>query len=178
MSGAQSARGPPSGTTGLWGRSAGVLFFARGVRCVWDRASGGPASERRTLLGGPPLHRLIALAVLLCVACGDKTTPAADTLVVHSDWWDSVPPADDVNVTILLGDGSRFRQPLGRDGIARFNDADITGPQDITVVMVTRNEVLASTTLNVEGSEVWVRSGFGLLADLPRPRDRPRSPAA
>ncbi|RKH95670.1 hypothetical protein [Corallococcus sp. AB038B] len=120
------------------------------------------------------MHRLIALAVLLCVACGDKTDPpthASDagtegpaTLIVHSDWWDFVAGLGDMQgITVLLGDGSRFRQPLGRDGIARFHDAAITGPQDITVVMVGDGKVWASTTLNVEGTEVWVRSGFGLL---------------
>lgn len=114
------------------------------------------------------------LAVLLCVACGDKTDPPTHTpdagpegpatLIVHSDWWDFVAGLGDMQgITVLLGDGSRFRQPLGRDGIARFHDAAITGPQDITVVMVGDGKVWASTTLNVEGSEVWVRSGFALL---------------
>ncbi|WP_147447015.1 hypothetical protein [Corallococcus sp. CA054B] len=121
------------------------------------------------------MHRLIVLAVLLCVACGDKTDPPTHTpdagpegpatLIVHSDWWDFVAGLGDMQgITVLLGDGSRFRQPLGRDGIARFHDAAITGPQDITVVMVGDGKVWASTTLNVEGTEVWVRSGFGLLA--------------
>ncbi|WP_375754288.1 hypothetical protein [Corallococcus exercitus] len=118
------------------------------------------------------MHRLFVLAVLLCVACGDKTDPAPDagtkgpaTLIVHSDWWDFTAGLGDMQgITVLLGDGSRFRQPLGRDGIARFHDAAITGPQDITVVMVGDGKVWASTTLGVEGSEVWVRSGLGLLA--------------
>ncbi|NPC46201.1 hypothetical protein HPC50_03835 [Corallococcus exiguus] len=127
------------------------------------------------------MHRLIALAVLLCVACGDKTDPpthAPDagtegpaTLIVHSDWWDFVAGLGDMRgITVLLGDGSRFRQPLGRDGIARFHDAAITGPQDITVVMVGDGKVWASTTLNVEGTEVWVRSGSGLLGGFPGSR--------
>ncbi|WP_147443112.1 hypothetical protein [Corallococcus sp. AB011P] len=127
------------------------------------------------------MHRLIVLAVLLCVACGDKTDPPTHspdagpegpaTLIVHSDWWDFVAGLGDMQgITVLLGDGSRFRQPLGRDGIARFHDAAITGPQDITVVMVGDGKVWASTTLNVEGTEVWVRSGFGSLAGFPGSR--------
>ncbi|MFP2897388.1 hypothetical protein [Corallococcus sp. 4LFB] len=118
------------------------------------------------------MHRMLLLAVLLCVACGDKTSPTPDagtkgpaTLIVHSDWWENTEGLGDMQgITVLLGDGSRFREPLGRDGIARFRDAAITGPQDITVVMVGDGKVLASTTLGVEGSEVWVRSGFAGLA--------------
>ncbi|CAM4349901.1 hypothetical protein [Corallococcus exiguus] len=118
------------------------------------------------------MHRLIVLAVLLCVACGDKPLPPPDagtesppTFVVHSDWWDFVPYPDspDWAITVLLGDGSRFRQPLGRDGIARFHDAAITGPQDITFVVVSEGSVTVGTTLAVEGPEVWVRSGFALI---------------
>lgn len=119
------------------------------------------------------MHRLFAFAVLLCVACSDKTEPPTNTpdagtgpggpvtLIVHSDWWDFVDGLGEMQgITVLLGDGSRFRQPLGRDGIARFDDPAITGPQDISVVMVGDGKVSVSTTLGVEGSEVWVRSGF------------------
>ncbi|RKH67461.1 hypothetical protein D7W81_13890 [Corallococcus aberystwythensis] len=118
---------------------------------------------------------MLLLAVLLCVACGDKTDPSPTnppdagtqgpaTLIVHSDWWDHTLGLGNVErITVLLGDGSRFRAPLGRDGIARFRDAAITGPQDITVVMVGDGKVQVSTTLGVEGSEVWVRAGLGSL---------------
>ncbi|MBN8233411.1 hypothetical protein JYK02_38425 [Corallococcus macrosporus] len=126
------------------------------------------------------MHRLIALAVLLCVACGDKTEPPPEptpdagtevreaTLIVHSDWWNLESTFGVVKgITVLLGDGSRFRQPLGRDGIARFEDPAITGPQDITVVIAGENKVVASTTLAMEGKEVWIRAGVGLLTSVP-----------
>ncbi|RKH67214.1 hypothetical protein D7X96_19800 [Corallococcus interemptor] len=99
----------------------------------------------------------------------DAGTESPATLTVHSDWWDFTTDLGAMQgITVLLGDGSRFRQPLGRDGIARFDDPAITGPQDITIVMVGERDVVASTTLAVEGSEVWIRSGFGLLGgELP-----------
>ncbi|MCY1033664.1 hypothetical protein OV207_19595 [Corallococcus sp. BB11-1] len=122
------------------------------------------------------MYRLFSLAVLLCVACGDKTDPPTDTqgpatLVVHSNWWDFVDDLGEMQgITVLLGDGSRHSQPLGRDGIARFHDPTITGPQDITVVMVGTNKVVASTTLAVEGTEVWIRSDLAHLTSLPSTR--------
>ncbi|GMU06515.1 hypothetical protein [Corallococcus caeni] len=125
------------------------------------------------------MNRLFVLAVLLCVACRDENdlTPVGPdrggpaALVVHSDWWNFVNASDDVkDITVLLGDGSRFRQPLGRDGIARFDDPAITGPQDITVVIAGKNQVVASTTLAVEGTEVWVPSSIGLVGAIPSSR--------
>ncbi|WP_148712881.1 hypothetical protein [Corallococcus sp. AB030] len=122
------------------------------------------------------MNRLFALAVLLCVACGDKTDPKSpdagtagpSALIVHSDWWAFarlLPQMEDV--TVLLGDGSLFRQPLGRDGIARFEGAATTRPQDITFVVKLGDEVMVSTALGVEGSEVWVRSILGSPEHLP-----------
>ena len=95
----------------------------------------------------------------------DAGTESPATLTVHSDWWSFTREFGFIErITVLLGDGSRFRQPLGRDGIARFDDPAITGPQDITFVIVGvgGGKVVASTTLGVEGSEVWIRSGYDL----------------
>ncbi|RKH48692.1 hypothetical protein D7Y23_19400 [Corallococcus sp. AB050B] len=100
----------------------------------------------------------------------DAGTESPATLTVHSDWWSFSREFGLIErITVLLGDGSRFRQPLGLDGIARFDDPAITGPQDITFVIVGvgGGKVVASTTLDVEGSEVWIRSGYDLGGGSP-----------
>lgn len=111
------------------------------------------------------MRRLPSLIVLFLVACGDKPgTPPPDgpgirgSLTVHSRIWESIgDPSQAVGIHVLLGDGSRFRQPLGRDGVARFVDPAIQGPQDVTVLAVGKTNVFADTYLALDQPEVWLQ---------------------
>jgi hypothetical protein len=124
------------------------------------------------------MRRLLSLVALLLVACGGKSEPSPTTLppvdagtgsgsgiqgtlVVHSDAWDLVTdPADVHGIHVILGDGSRYRQPLGRDGVARFEDAALQGPQDVSVVLAGHTgKTLVDTFLAVDRAEVWLPNG-------------------
>lgn len=116
------------------------------------------------------MRRLLPLVVLVFVACGDKPgTPPPDepgpsgstiqgSLTVHSRIREFTPDANQgLDVYVLLGDGSRFRQPLDQDGVARFVDPSIQGPQDVTVLAVGRKGAFADTYLGLEKPEVWLQ---------------------
>ncbi|WP_237078809.1 hypothetical protein [Myxococcus xanthus] len=116
------------------------------------------------------MHRLLSLIVLFLVACGDKPgkpppagpgpsdSPIRGSLTVHSRLWEvGGDPSQLVGIYVLLGDGSRFRQPLGQDGVARFVDPDIQGPQDVTLLAVSTERTFADTYLALEQPEVWLQ---------------------
>ncbi|WP_224360330.1 hypothetical protein [Hyalangium versicolor] len=126
------------------------------------------------------MRRLLSIALLLLVACGknpegsggtpDKT-PEGDSdspvrirglLVVHVP---VRPPSDSLlGAYALLGDGSRFRQPLDENGDARFEDAAIVGPQDISIVFVrppSDAQVEVYTLLGFNQPEAWLNHPFG-----------------
>ncbi|GEL73425.1 hypothetical protein MVI01_52090 [Myxococcus virescens] len=116
------------------------------------------------------MHRLLPLIVLFLVACGDKpgkpppaepgpsNAPIRGSLTVHSRLWEDIgDPSQLVGIYVLLGDGSRFRQPLGQDGVARFVDPDIQGPQDVTLLAVSTEKTFADTYLALEQPEVWLQ---------------------
>ncbi|HEX8440651.1 hypothetical protein [Archangium sp.] len=122
--------------------------------------------------------RLIPLLVLLFAAChppkiddprpdaGEGGAPDAGTspsFTVH------IP--DDIratlrfysNVHVLLGDGSRFREPVDSSGVARFHDPSITGPQDVSLVMVSSTgTVQVNTYLAINRAEVWLPGSAAL----------------
>ena len=117
------------------------------------------------------MRRLLAVALLLLSACGkgdpspsptDGGTQVPDagpgtpsirgSLTVHTD----AQAGEFRSVNVLLGDGSRFRKPLsGTD--ARFDDVSLTGPQDVSVVMVMpTGDVTVQTALGIDQPEVWI----------------------
>lgn len=91
-----------------------------------------------------------------------EPTPAIHgTLTVHLPGWEQIPPGVLEKVTVLLGDGSRFRQPIDAKGDARFVDAAIVGPQDVTVVAVSKTTpsfVSVGTVLAIDQPEVWLNN--------------------
>jgi hypothetical protein len=125
--------------------------------------------------------RLIPLLVLLLTACHppkiddphtdagvggepDSGTPPSLTVHIPDDIRSTLPLYR--NVHVLLGDGSRFREPVDSSGVARFHDPAITGPQDVSLVMVsTTGAVQVKTYLALDRSEVWLpSSGFTISA--------------
>ncbi|MFY0574622.1 hypothetical protein ACN28S_09900 [Cystobacter fuscus] len=113
------------------------------------------------------MRRLLPLLALLHAACEEKAPPAPTTklrgsLTVHThhadraDWRTRYP-----SVYVLLGDGSRFRQPLDDQGTARFEDPALVGAQDVTVVEVqsTGGSVL-HTLLAVDEPELELPYGY------------------
>ncbi|AKJ01975.1 putative lipoprotein [Archangium gephyra] len=69
---------------------------------------------------------------------------------------------------MLLGDGSKHRARLDNSGVVHFRDPAITGPQDVTLVMVrSTGTVQAKTYLALNGPEVRLPSSLYLLGALP-----------
>lgn len=129
------------------------------------------------------MRRLCVLAALLFAACGKSSSPPpADpdpgegvqgSLTVHSSLWENIPRPEVIQgVNILLGDGSRFRSPLGTDGVVHFEDPAIVGPQDVTLMVTFAgdDEVWLFSYLALDSREVWlpIPNGFGVLLEHSR----------
>ncbi|HEX5750062.1 MAG TPA: hypothetical protein VFZ09_27780 [Archangium sp.] len=124
--------------------------------------------------------RLIPLLALLLVGCpssptvdpdpdgGSGQNPTGPTFTVHAP--SEVTSTFQLyrNVDVLLGDGSKYRARLDSSGVVHFRDPAITGPQDVTLVMVrSTGTVEAKTYLALNGPEVWLPSSLYLLGAIP-----------
>jgi hypothetical protein len=112
------------------------------------------------------MRRLLAVLALLLVACPrapeepppEPPSGIQGSLTVNVRDARFVPWASMYSVYVLLGDGSRFKQPLDRTGIVHFQDAAIVGPQDVSVVMYAKDGLSMGvhTFLAIDQPEAWV----------------------
>ncbi|EPX63769.1 putative lipoprotein [Cystobacter fuscus DSM 2262] len=113
------------------------------------------------------MRRLLPLLALLHTACAEKPPPGSTpklqgSLTIHThhadraDWRTRYP-----SVYVLLGDGSRFLQPLDDQGTARFEDPSLVGAQDVTVVEVQgTGGLVLHTLLAVDEPELELPYGY------------------
>jgi hypothetical protein len=100
---------------------------------------------------------------------GDATAPETGAVDAGDASTDTAPPGIRGTITVhteigtsghvLLGDGLRFNQAVGKSGVITFTDPAIVGPQNVTFVMEPRaTSMIVFTLAKIDVPEVWVSS--------------------